>query len=565
MWLPLEVAIVHRRTAASGRQALLTRRAAAVLVGALELAVIIGALTSGALVEATSMTVLLMLPAIVVTAVLVVIWFGVEDAPGQATGGIDWAGLGLVTLVLGLMMGGLIAMRLTGPGSVLPWLLLLAAVASAYPFVRFELGRSEPIIDVRLMAAPAQWPVQLTAFLFGMSVLGAQIPLSTFARTDPDTVGYGLGADAAFVSTLIGVYVVALAIGAFTLPLTSRVLGARNALLVSCLLVAAGYALWLPLHDTTAQALTNMAVAGIGSGALVAALPAAAAAAAPPDRTGFATGHDQRHQDRRRRDRVLGLRHRAGVHGVARGARRRPCAAVGLPHRVGGLRGRGPVRGGRAARRTGARVQRRRRRGGPELAGHVNSAGMDEDEARETVRGVESRDRRTGASAAAARIRHQHTWVDLQVRKAMDRGDFDDLPGAGKPISDLGTQHDPDWWLKRLIERERITGVLPAALQLRKDDAELDELLDRLGTEAGVRREVDDFNARVVSARPSAGGRTAGDHPDPRRRRDRGRVARAPVAAYGSTCGGPRPTAPIGVAAVVATWNASYRTRVTSR
>ena len=290
VWLPLEVAIVHRRTAASGRQALLTRRAAAVLVGALELSVIIGALTSGALVESTSMTVLLMLPAIVVTVVLGVIWVGVEDAPGTSTGGIDWAGLGLVTLVLGLVMGGLIAMRLTGPGSVLPWLLLVVAVLAAYPFVRFERGLDEPIIDVRLMATPGQWPVQLTAFLFGMSVLGAQIPLSTYARTDPAEVGYGLGADAAFVSTLIGVYVVSLAVGAFTLPLTSRLLGARNALLVSCLLVAAGYALWLPFHDTTGQALTNMAVAGIGSGALVAALPAAAAAAAPPERTGFATG-----------------------------------------------------------------------------------------------------------------------------------------------------------------------------------------------------------------------------------------------------------------------------------
>ena len=55
VWLPLEVAIIHRRTKGTGRQALLTRRAAAILVGALELAVIIGALTSGALVEATSM------------------------------------------------------------------------------------------------------------------------------------------------------------------------------------------------------------------------------------------------------------------------------------------------------------------------------------------------------------------------------------------------------------------------------------------------------------------------------------------------------------------------------
>ena len=46
----------------------------------------------------------------------------------------------------------------------------------------------------------------------------------------------------------------------------------------------------------------------------------------------------------------------------------------------------------------------------------------------------------------------------------MERGEFDDLPGAGKPIQDLGAEHDPDWWVKKLVERERITGVLPAAL-----------------------------------------------------------------------------------------------------
>ena len=97
VWLPLEIAIIHRRTATTGRQALLTRRAAAILVGALGLAVIIGALTSGALVEATSMGFLLALPAIVVTAVFFVIWFGIEDVPGEATGGYDWGGLALIT------------------------------------------------------------------------------------------------------------------------------------------------------------------------------------------------------------------------------------------------------------------------------------------------------------------------------------------------------------------------------------------------------------------------------------------------------------------------------------
>ncbi len=290
VWLPMEVAIIHRRTADSGRQQLLTRRGAAVLVGALELAVIIGAVTSGALVESTSMTFLLMLPAIAVTLCFFVVLFGIENRPGAAPGGIDVTGLALVTLALGLVMAGLITVRLQGPGSVLAWALVVLGVAALVPFARYEAAHDEPIVDVRLLAQPGQWPVQLTAFLFGMSVLGAQIPLSTFARTDPDVAGYGLGADAAFVSTLIGVYVISLAVGAFTLPLTSRLLGARNALLVSCLLIATGYALWLPFHDSTGQALINMAIAGIGSGALVAALPAAAAAAAPPERTGFATG-----------------------------------------------------------------------------------------------------------------------------------------------------------------------------------------------------------------------------------------------------------------------------------
>ena len=111
------------------------------------------------------------------------------------------------------------------------------------------------------------------------------------------------------------------------------------------------------------------------------------------------------------------------------------------------------------------------------------------------------RDERTGRAAASQRIQRKNEWVDQQIRIAMERGDFDDLPGAGKPIKDLGAQHDPDWWIKRLIEREKITGVLPPALQLRKDDAELDAWLDRHTAESEVRRLLDEFNARVMKAR----------------------------------------------------------------
>jgi MFS family permease len=290
VWLPLEVSIIHRRTAGSGAQTRLTRKAAAFLVAALELGVIVGAVTSGAIVESTSMTVVLMIPAVAVTACLVVIWFGIAETPPVATGRLDGRGFVLVTVAIALVMTGLILIRLQGPGALAPWLFLALGLLTLWPFVLVELGRTDPLIDVRLLATPAQWPVQLTAFLFGMSVLGAQIPLSTFARTDPEEAGYGLGASAGYVSTLIGIYVLSLVAGALLLPVVARRLGTRGTMMLASGLVALGYGMFLPLHGSTTQLMVNMLVAGVGSGALVAALPAAAAAAAPPDRTGFATG-----------------------------------------------------------------------------------------------------------------------------------------------------------------------------------------------------------------------------------------------------------------------------------
>jgi len=92
-------------------------------------------------------------------------------------------------------------------------------------------------------------------------------------------------------------------------------------------------------------------------------------------------------------------------------------------------------------------------------------------------------------------------WVDRVVDQAIARGEFDNLPLAGKPIPGIGAGHDPDWWLKALIEREQISGVLPEAIQLRKDDATLDERLDGLREEARVREVLEEFNARIVAAR----------------------------------------------------------------
>ncbi|WP_251455409.1 DUF1992 domain-containing protein [Microbacterium sp. Marseille-Q6648] len=92
-------------------------------------------------------------------------------------------------------------------------------------------------------------------------------------------------------------------------------------------------------------------------------------------------------------------------------------------------------------------------------------------------------------------------YVETVIQQAIRRGDFDDLPGAGKPIPGLGRGHDPDWWIRRKIESEKLTGLGPPALTLRVEDAELDARLDELPGEDDVREAVDDFNRRVKLAR----------------------------------------------------------------
>lgn len=103
------------------------------------------------------------------------------------------------------------------------------------------------------------------------------------------------------------------------------------------------------------------------------------------------------------------------------------------------------------------------------------------------------------ASAANAVDRAAH--VEIAIQQAIRRGDFDDLPGAGKPIPGLGESHDPDWWIRRKIEREQLSGLGPPALRLRVEAAELESRLDALQLEADVRTELEDFNRRVIEAR----------------------------------------------------------------
>ncbi|WP_152351416.1 DnaJ family domain-containing protein [Brachybacterium subflavum] len=93
-------------------------------------------------------------------------------------------------------------------------------------------------------------------------------------------------------------------------------------------------------------------------------------------------------------------------------------------------------------------------------------------------------------------------WVDGAIEEAMARGDFDDLPGSGKPL-ELPTHHDPDWWIKQRIAEGEVdpSALLPTVVLLRREYAARDETLAELPDEDAVRAYAEEFTHRVMDDR----------------------------------------------------------------
>ncbi|MEU1791767.1 DUF1992 domain-containing protein [Streptomyces sparsogenes] len=106
------------------------------------------------------------------------------------------------------------------------------------------------------------------------------------------------------------------------------------------------------------------------------------------------------------------------------------------------------------------------------------------------------------------------TWADRQIREAEARGDFDDLPGRGKPLRGLDKPYDPMWWVKEAMSPSYRWEVPPAraclmppALVLRKEAEDALAAARAAGSEAEARRILADINDKIREAlrRPPEG------------------------------------------------------------
>ena len=94
------------------------------------------------------------------------------------------------------------------------------------------------------------------------------------------------------------------------------------------------------------------------------------------------------------------------------------------------------------------------------------------------------------------------SWIDQQINEAEERGAFDNLPGAGKPLP----KRDEDAaqaWLRDYMRREGVSAdeLLPTPLKLRKEIERLTETIQELPSEQEVRDIVADLNRRIIEWR----------------------------------------------------------------
>lgn len=82
-------------------------------------------------------------------------------------------------------------------------------------------------------------------------------------------------------------------------------------------------------------------------------------------------------------------------------------------------------------------------------------------------------------------------WVEELIQEAQQAGEFDRLQGAGRPIPGVEAPYDPDWWVKKLLQREKLSFLPPALDLLRKVEAGLESVWKA--------RAEDEARARVIA------------------------------------------------------------------
>jgi hypothetical protein len=91
------------------------------------------------------------------------------------------------------------------------------------------------------------------------------------------------------------------------------------------------------------------------------------------------------------------------------------------------------------------------------------------------------------------------SFAERRIRQAQAEGEFDRLPGFGRPIPDIDEPWDENSWVRRKLRNEQLS-LLPPVLEARLDRERTLNAVGQLTSEASVRRELANLNQRIRKA-----------------------------------------------------------------
>ena len=283
--LPLEMALLkHHRPASANR-------VVGMLVGTLTLGVAIGSLTAGFVMEAVgSLVVTQFIGAVPLILLAIAVGFTVPSTPGDSTRTTDWAGATTFAIALVGVMYGLSSGTSEGWGAPVTIGCLAVGAVGLIVFCVVEARAANPLFDVRVLRSARLGVPLVLGVLVAMTMFGSQTPTVLYLSADPAVDGYGTGATVAVVGIVFALTALCSSAGAFLSPLVVRRLGVPATISASCVVMAAGMVVLITAPTSVVVVAALFGVTSLGTGVVLAALPAVVIDRAPEEASASVSG-----------------------------------------------------------------------------------------------------------------------------------------------------------------------------------------------------------------------------------------------------------------------------------
>ncbi len=250
----------------------------------------VGLLVAGPIVTHLNYHWLFWIPMILTAIATVACWLWVPESPVRTPGKISWGAAGLLSAWLVMLLLGVSEGPTWGWGSPKVLALFVGAAICLPLWIWTELRSSQPLIDMRMMRAPAVWTTNLVALLFGVGMYAIMTFLPQLVQTPKAIAGYGLSASI----TQSGVYLLPMTIGMFIFgiaaaPLAKRI-GLKAVLLVGCVVSIPGFAALALGHSHGWQIYVASGLLGAGIGLAFSSMSTIVVQSVPAAQVGVASG-----------------------------------------------------------------------------------------------------------------------------------------------------------------------------------------------------------------------------------------------------------------------------------